>query len=257
MKRPHETTPVTTDFRLSNPPVETSWLAGNGEEEAGNSRQLPRSYGRPIVCALARNPTSLFVYWEVDWPSLFALSAPRNRQVYLILQDSDGAEVSRVVVEPMVGNSEVSVPRANRGYRVELGYFDVAEVWHSAGSANVINTPNDNLSEPAATTFATVPFHLGFQRLADLFRASTVTNRTIIEQVAQLQKQASTPEGFEVLSLEEAEILGALNASLPNDWREKMRNPGREINLERRLGEILGFGSSSPANSPGGSSGSH
>jgi hypothetical protein len=254
MKSPNETipTPAASEFRLSNPPVETQF-ADENEAETGNFR-LPRSYGIPMVCALARNPTSLFVYWEIDWPALFKKTPPRHRQVYLRLQKPDGTEISRMLIEPMAGHCEVSVPTSNSGYRVELGYFGVDEAWHSAGFADVVSTPADSLSEPAAAAFATVPFHLSFQRLTDLFHASAGANGPVIEQLGRIQEKALMPEGGESLTSAEGEILRAVDASLPSGWQDAARNPGREIDLEQRLEEILGFGSSSPASALGGSS---
>jgi hypothetical protein len=255
MKSPNETIPASaaSDFRLSNPPFETTRFADENEAAAGNFR-LPRSYGIPMVCALARNPISLFVFWEIDWPALFNKTPPRKREVYLRLQKPDGTEISKVLIEPMAGNCEVSVPNSNSGYRVELGYFGVDETWHSAGSADVVSTPPDSLCEPAAATFATVPFHLSFQRLTDLFHASAGANGPVIEQLGRIQEKALMPEGGESLTSAEGEILRAVDASLPSGWQDAARNPGREIDLEQRLEEILGFGSSSPASALGGSS---
>jgi hypothetical protein len=257
MKSPNETipTPGATDFRLSDPPVESPRSADENKANTGNFRLLPRAYGIPIVCALARNPTSLFVYWEIDWPALFKRTAPRNREIYLRTQKPDGTEISKMVIEPMAGNCEVSVPNSNSGYRVELGYFGVDEAWHSAGSTDVVSTPPDSLSQSAGpATFATVPFHLNFQRLTDLFHASAGPNGPVIEQIGRLQKKATMPEGNESLTTAEDEILRALDASLPSGWQDAVRNPGGEIDLEQRLEEILGFRSSSPANALGGSS---
>ena len=254
MKSPNETIPTlaASEFGLSSPPVETSGPAGENAGETRDFELLPRAYGIPFICALARNPTSLFVYWEIDWPALFKRTAPRNRQVHLRLQKSDGTEISSTMIEPMAGHCEVSVPSSNSSYRVELGYFDADGAWHSVGKADVVNMPSDGLSEPAAAAFATVPFHLSFQRMTDLFHASAGT--PVIEQLGRLQEKALMPDGNASLGSAESEILRAVDASLPNGWQDGARNPGREIDLEQRLAEILGFGSSSPANAWGGSS---
>jgi len=254
MNSPNETipTPTASDFLLSNPPVEKTRLVD--KDEAANLSLRLRSNGGPIVCALARNSNSLFAYWEIDWPVVFRRTAPRRREVYLRLQKSDGAEISSTLIEPMAGQCEISVPNSNSAYRVEVGYFGVDEVWHSVGSAQVVSTPPDSLSEPAAATFATVPFHLSFQRLTDLFQASGAGDGPVIEQLGRIQEKASMPGGGESLTSAEGEILRAVDASLPNGWQDAARNPGREIDLEQRLTEILGFGTTSPTNSFGGTS---
>ena len=90
----------------------------------------------------------------------------------------------------MAGYCDVSVPNSNSGYRVELGYVGVDEAWHSAGSADLVNTPADSLGDRTEGTFATVPYHLTFQRLTDQLRASADAGESVIEQLARLQEKA-------------------------------------------------------------------
>jgi hypothetical protein len=256
MKSSNETilTPVPADFDLSNPPVDRTQITGEDPAGSRDFDVLPRAYGIPLVCALARNPTSLFVFWEIDWSALFARTAPRNRQVHLRLQNSDGTEIRRIVIEPMVGYCDIFVPNSDSSYRVELGYFGVDEAWHSAGSATAVNTPADSLGDRLEGTFATVPYHLSFQRLTDQLRASADAGESVIAQLARLQEKALTRAGSASLTSAEGEVLRAIEANLPDGWRDGARNPGGEINLDRRLEEIMGFDSTSPASALGGSS---
>ena len=124
MKSPNETipTPAAADFRLLNPPVETTRFVDKDEAEAANYHPRSRSYGSPIVCALARNPTSLFVYWEIDWPVFFKRIPPRRREVYLRLLKSDGTELSSTLIKPTAGHGKGTVPNRNKAYKGEIGY---------------------------------------------------------------------------------------------------------------------------------------
>ncbi|HZJ37773.1 MAG TPA: hypothetical protein VFD18_01270, partial [Chthoniobacterales bacterium] len=36
-----------------------------------NLGELPRFYGEPILFGIARDPHTLFVYWEIDWKNRF------------------------------------------------------------------------------------------------------------------------------------------------------------------------------------------
>ena len=256
MKSPNETilTPAPADFDLSSPTVDGTQVTAEDAAGRVDFDLLPRAYGIPLVCALARNPTSLFVFWEIDWPALFARTAPRNRQVHLRLQNSDGTEISRIVIEPMAGYCDISVPNSDSSYRVELGYFDVKEAWHSAGSATAVNTPPDRLGDRLEETFATVPYHLSFQRLTDQLRASADAGESVIELLARLQEKALMQAGSASLTSTEEEVLRAIAANLPGGWRDAARDPGGEIDLDRRLEEIMGFGSTSPTSALGGSS---
>ncbi len=38
--------------------------------------ELPRVYGAPLLFAIARDPRTLFVYWNIDWSSIFENTAP-------------------------------------------------------------------------------------------------------------------------------------------------------------------------------------
>src|SRR5258707_3946599 len=71
--------------------------------------ELPRVYGAPLLFAIARDPRTLFAYWNVDWSSLFENTAPVDRQVHLRVYRSGGGEETSTAVEPMVGNSYLTV----------------------------------------------------------------------------------------------------------------------------------------------------
>ncbi len=83
---------------------------------------FPRSYGRPVLFGIARDPHTLFVYWEIDWPSAFGSKPPADRKVYLRVISGDGTEETKVAVEPFAGNHCVAVSQARSTYRIELGY---------------------------------------------------------------------------------------------------------------------------------------
>ncbi len=51
-----------SSFRLSSRPIVSSGTVASDE-----TAELPRSYGQSIVVAIARDPESLFVYWDIDW----------------------------------------------------------------------------------------------------------------------------------------------------------------------------------------------
>src|SRR5207244_8773410 len=79
--------------------------------------ELPRVYGAPLLFAIARDPRTLFAYWNVDWSSIFENTAPVDRQVHLRVYRSDGSEETVAAVEPMVGRCYLtgSEPRHSHG----------------------------------------------------------------------------------------------------------------------------------------------
>src|SRR5438045_9659120 len=92
-------------FHISRKPVIS--LADDGESHAfSNDLELPRFYGPPRLVAIARDPWTIFTYWNVNWPSIFKNAAPVDRQVHLRVHCADGLAEKEVAVEPMAGRSE-------------------------------------------------------------------------------------------------------------------------------------------------------
>ena len=70
----------------------------------------------------------------------------------------------------------------------------------------------DDIAQHADVDLVTIPLHLSFQRLIDLFRAS---NRdALAETISQFQSHALNEDKRDLLSGEEREILRAMDLSL-------------------------------------------
>src|ERR1700726_2103424 len=76
--------------------------------------ELPPVTGAPLLFAIARDPRTIFTYWNIDWPSIFETTAPVDRQIHLRVYRGDGTEETTAAAEPMAGNCylEVSEPRS-------------------------------------------------------------------------------------------------------------------------------------------------
>ena len=218
---------------------------------------------------LARDPKSLFVYWTLDWAPRFAAAGlgDTQRQVHLRILRDDETEEATSVVDPLVGFAFVDVSLPDAEYVCELGCFD-EEAWKPLARSSAAQTPPATLSEDLTADFATLPFHLSFQRLIDIFRSAANSNGThvLAESVADFQGQAralqsSMPSG-EWSDLVEAAsaLIGADNdaaedvASLLQTAKEDSpRDVPSAAKLEewRRLGERFGgssWGGASSAN---------
>jgi hypothetical protein len=218
--------------------------------------ELPHSYGRPVLFGIARDPHTLFAYWEIDWPEVFGTNPPADRKVHLLVFSKDGSEETRVAVEPMAGSHCVAVTQARSSYRLELGYNEPAGVWNSVASSELIATPPDEVSKDASIDVATVPFHLSFQRMVDSFRASKYDGDALVEIVGRLQErvdEAAEP----ALSDNDRELLRAIDWSLSETHsiqRSRLRQSEDSFATRQRIESILGFGATSPADGFGGSS---
>src|ERR1022692_2282539 len=137
-------------------------------------------------------------------------------------------------------------------YRVEIGYYQPMDMWRSIATSDKVIMPAESASEKVDVDVATVPFHLSFQLIVDMFRTSS--GGTLTESISQLQERASDEQ--ESLTAEEREILRAMNLSLSDlaaARRAYLDSDNRET-VRKRLEAILGFGASSPAGGFGGSS---
>jgi hypothetical protein len=237
-------------FVLSNRPLiplELQEPSGAPARDYENLGELPRSYGRPVLFGIARDPHTLFVYWEIDWQGVFGSKPPADRKVHLRVISEDGSEETRMTVEPFAGNHCVAVSQARSTYRIELGYHEPAEIWNSVATSDAIATPPDDVSENDAIDVATIPFHLSFQRLVDTFRASKYDGDALVEIVGRLQERADV-SGDEELTETDRELLRAIDWSLSETdtvQRSRLRKSGDPFATRRRIESILGFGASS------------
>lgn len=234
-------------YRISNGPiVRLSRSESKLPAELADAVELPRVYGAPFLFALARDPSTLFVYWNVDWSAIFENTAPVDRQVHLRIYRDDGTEEKTDAVEPMAGNHFVTVSRPRGRYRVELGYYQPSDVWNSVATSEEVVMPVQEVVEKDNVDLATIPFHLSFQRLIDLFRAAKPA--AVTELVSRLQQRAVSDEDRALLSEQDWEILRSMDLSVDEIVisRDAFRDRKNAPALRRRAETLLGNGSSSP-----------
>jgi hypothetical protein len=238
-------------FILSNRPLvplELHEQSSHGpSRDYENLGELPRTYGRPVLFGIARDPHTLFAYWEIDWRGAFGDKPPADRKVHLRVISEDGSEETRVTVEPFAGNHCVTVCQARSAYRIELGYHESADVWNSVATSAAIMTPPDGVSESDSIDVATVPFHLSFQRMVDAFRASKYDGDALVEIIGRLQERADIPGGAPLTGFDR-ELLRAIDGGLSDTdalQRSRLRNSEDAFATRQRIESILGFGASS------------
>ncbi len=170
---------------------------------------------------------------------------PVDRQVHLRVYTADGARETSSVVEPMAGNSYVPVSQPRGVYRVEIGYYQPEDVWNSVAVSDEVTMPPDNVAADVDVDIATIPLHLSFEQLLDLFRVSN--GATLTEIISEFQKRALNEEERELLSAQELKILRAMDLSLLSTavaWRAFRDQADYEI-LRKRTESILSAGSAS------------
>jgi hypothetical protein len=238
------------EFILSSQPIvplEERAPLTNALREYENLGELPRSYGGSFLFAIARDPHTVFAYWDIDWPTVFGENPPPDRKVHLRILWHEGMEESTAAVEPLAGSHLVSVVHARSSYRIEIGYYAPDNVWNSVAISAAVITPPDDVAEGGPIDVATIPFHLSFQRIVDAFRGSKYDGDALAEIVGRLQQHADSSDA--TLPESERELLRTLESGLSGtdaSQRAELRNAPDVFATRQRIESILGFGATSP-----------
>ena len=237
------------EFVLSSQPVVPEPRASDQDtrRDYENLGELPRSYGGAFLFALARDPHTIFVYWDIDWGTVFGTTPPIDRKVHLRVLWHEGIEELTAAVEPLAASHLLSVSHARSSYRVEIGYYAPENVWNSVAISSAVITPPDDVAENGPVDVATIPMHLSFQRIVDTFRGSKYDGDALAEIVGRLQRHADSSDA--ALPENERELFHALEVGLPEAQaaqRARLRKAPDVFAARERVESILGFGASSP-----------
>ncbi len=176
--------PARDGFRISNRPLV-------GEERAawtGDDAPV-RNTPDDLLYVVARDPESLFLYWDVNWTRLFARAGLSARQVHLRVYRGDGSIEGTQEINPFRGHCYAGVAAAGTDYYCELGSFEGAK-WTSLARSGRAATPEAGMSDDLSAKFATLPTHLSFQRLLDMFGTTDFDPALLARSVAELQETA-------------------------------------------------------------------
>jgi hypothetical protein len=225
-------------FRISAGPVIRQGLADL--QLPSELLELQRAGGPPLLFAIPRDPQTIFAYWNIDWETIFAKGAPVDRQVFLRVRKSDGTEESETVIEPLMGSHYINVATPGGQYLTEVGFYGAGSGWSAVATSEMVEMPRDGVSANAELDLATVPFHLSFQRMIDIFRASNGNALGAI--LSRLQARA---EGD--LTNEDDEVLRAMDISAADLTSASKSFEDEDDALRRKTEAVLGFGATSPA----------
>jgi hypothetical protein len=215
--------------------------------------QVPPAHGAPLLCLMARDPQTLFAYWDVDWPAAFRGGQPADRKVHLRVLNADRAE-QHLEVEPMAGSCYVKVDAADAAYSAEIGFYQPPSSWNSIASSDLISTPPDRVIGDADSEYATVPFHLSFQHMIDMLRSSRSDNAPLVTQLAEF-RDSTRSDDTAPLTPQERELAGTLDRAEAASPQQSVPEPSRVADVwnRGRFERILGFGATSPSSGFGGS----
>ena len=207
---------------------------------------LPSSYGSRSLFLVARDPLWLFCYWDVDW-SEYPPSRMRDGRVLLKVYSTEtGGEIYSAEVSPEARNWYISAGRGNATFYAELGFVNQAGAWECIARSNEAVTPSDNISGQVTDTFATVPYHLAFQKMLDMVAPARREGESLLDALARIQgegrKLAFALGQVPEWSDEQRRVLAVL---LGNNLEEMMALEPAEVDrlLRQQLKERLFSGS--------------
>lgn len=233
-------------FQISSGPVTSPSPMMNAPAKG----ELPMHYGAPQLLAVGRDPETLFVCWSVDWASLFAHAQPADQRAHLKVKSLDSGKKVSVAVEPMQGTCAVPNLQPGEKYTAEIGYYSPVEEWQSVALSNEVELAGATTSADTIDV-ATIPFHLTFERMLNMFRGSA--RDQLAEQLADFQDQTAQDED---LGDADPGTVASMNLSATElregaKQRRALRDaaplPEREPETFGGFSSAGGFGGSSPS----------
>ena len=175
-------------FELSQEPVTPEGPAATPVEGATPAPayehlgELPATYGTQSVYLVAYDPHQLFAYWDLDWASAgdaaYALHVCR----------ADGEMEAKVDISSADTGRYLPVGQPGGTYYVELGQRGRGGSWQPLAFSGRVTMPPVGLSGETEPKFATLPFHLSFQRLLELIQGAMGHGEDLTAALARLQR---------------------------------------------------------------------
>jgi hypothetical protein len=172
-------------FSISNQPLWGTTPANSPRDEASSAR----ARSRDLLYVIARDPQSLFLYWDLNWTRLFAQAALSPRQVHLRIFRGNGSIEGTQEINPFRGHCYAEVAGAGAEYYCELGCFD-GIAWTGLVRSGTTVTPEASMSDDLSGEFASLPIHLSFQKLVDILGTTDLDQADLARSVAELQENA-------------------------------------------------------------------
>jgi hypothetical protein len=150
---------------------------------------LPDSYGTRKLYLVARDPTMVFAYWDLD-PVQYqeATRAAHDGKVFLELYVPGEGRIQQIHVWDSHKNWYLQVNRPDTAFIAQLGYYRRDGGFEVLARSPEVRTPRDDLSPNTEADFVTIPFHLSFQQLYDLIAGQIKPGEELAEALARLEK---------------------------------------------------------------------
>ena len=157
----------------------------NHEDIYFDKAPLPVAYFVDEIVLMPKNPTTLFMYWEIRDDTYERLSSNNGVIDNVVIKlFKDGQEYRKIIRHERIGSHYITEIDVNQNYEASIGYEDqygnFSEVAHSVE----VITPNDKVSDNIDLVWGTVKFDPSTNQL-----------------IKYINTPVSTPEGRELLGV--------------------------------------------------------
>ena len=157
----------------------------NHEDIYFDKAPLPAAYFTDELVLMPKNPTTLYVYWEIRDDTFERLAVDNGVIDNVVIKlFKDGYEYRKIIRHERIGSHYITEIDANQNYEASIGYEDqygnFLEVAHSAEAI----APNDKVSDNIDLLWGTVKFDENTNQL-----------------IKYINTPVSTPEGRELLGV--------------------------------------------------------
>ena len=157
----------------------------NHEDIYFDKAPLPAAYFTDELVLMPKNPTTLYVYWEIRDDTFERLAVDNGVIDNVVIKlFKDGYEYRKIIRHERIGSHYITEIDVNQNYEASIGYEDqygnFSEVAHSAEAI----APNDKVSDNIDLLWGTVKFDENTNQL-----------------IKYINTPVSTPEGRELLGV--------------------------------------------------------
>lgn len=171
---------------------------------------LPTTYNSQSLFLIARDPDWLFCYWDIDWEN--RPGAPGSRVVLKMFHSAPGKEKGGG--KPEAFSTEIT-PDARDWYipaeqltahtgknsqrtpaskvpptlYAEIGYLAPDGTWDAIARSNETTLPAHGISPSLHERFATIPFHLAFQRMQEVVEKTRRSGEPLASALSRIQME--------------------------------------------------------------------
>lgn len=199
LKRRH----IETEINQSKFAIGTEFDGNSNHEDIYFDKSpLPYSYFVDEIVLMPKNPTTLFVYWEIREETFTRLSNDNGVIDNVIIKlFKNGQEYRKIVRHERIGSHYITDIDVNEHYEVSIGYEDVygnfSEVAHSVEAIS----PNDKISDNLDLLWGTVKEDENTNQLIKYINVPVMTpeNKEFLELSGEFEGETGDEFVYEII----------------------------------------------------------